>query len=107
MNLRFLRVSGALCHRPGVARERQDLLRELGILAAEMMSSANLLAPHVRRLQAWTYAVLLALPVNAQHGLVAEVCQLRPGRQARGAGRCPGTGMHRPNPDPGRSRGSS
>src|ERR1700730_1056428 len=75
------RGAGTLCHRPGVSCKREDLLGELRILAAEMMSRANLLAGDARLLQPRTYAVLLAFAVNAENRLHLEVCQLRPGWQ--------------------------
>ena len=75
------RGAGTLCHRPGVSCKREDLLGELRILAAEMMSRANLLAGDARLLQTRTYAVLLAFAVDAQNRLHLEVCQLRPGWQ--------------------------
>src|SRR5260370_20219246 len=71
----------ALCHRPGGFCKRQDLVGELRILAAEVMSRANLLARHARLMQTRTYAVLLAFAVNTQDGLLREVCQLPPRRQ--------------------------
>src|SRR5690242_2889765 len=64
--------------------KRQDLVGELSILAAEVMPRANLLAPQARLMQARTYAVLFAFPVNTQDGRCRKVCQLRPGRQPRG-----------------------
>src|SRR6185295_20199804 len=80
----FARYRGALCHRPGVACEAENLFGELRILAAEVMSGANLLPRDMRLLQARTYAVLLAFAVYTQHRLVAEIDQLRPGRQPGG-----------------------
>jgi len=76
MNLAHRRANSAYvmssAWRPGRfvdSCERQDLVGELRILAAEVMSRANLLARHARLVQARTYAVLLAFAVNTQDGL--------------------------------------